>query len=106
MRPSRPCFRSGFARARRERLERQRYQSSRVGRHGAFCGRLCHCFASRALALSESLPMIGKLLGHRKVQTTARYAHLAQHSVKAAAGRFEDSLAVDLDSRPSVSAAM
>ena len=25
--------------------------------------------------------MIGKLLGHRKVQTTARYAHLARESV-------------------------
>ena len=39
---------------------------------------LRHSFASRALALGESLPMIGKLLGHRQVQTTARYAHLAQ----------------------------
>ena len=36
-----------------------------------------HSFASRALALGESLTMIGKLLGHRQVQTTARYAHLA-----------------------------
>ena len=26
--------------------------------------------------------MIGKLPGHRKVQTTARYAHLARESVK------------------------
>ena len=38
---------------------------------------LRHSFASRALALGESLPMIGKLLGHTQVQTTARYAHLA-----------------------------
>ena len=37
---------------------------------------LRHSFASRALALGESLPMIGKLLGHRKVQTTARYARI------------------------------
>ena len=58
---------------------------------------LRHSFASRALALGESLPMIGKLLGHRQVQTTARYAHLARHSVKAAALRIEDSLAVDMD---------
>ena len=33
-----------------------------------------HSFASRALALGEGLPMIGKLLGHTRVQTTARYA--------------------------------
>ena len=33
-------------------------------------------FTSRALALGEGLPMIGKLLGHTH-QTTARYAHLA-----------------------------
>ena len=44
---------------------------------------LRHSFASRALALGESLPMIGKLLGHTQVQTTARYAHLANESVKA-----------------------
>ena len=31
--------------------------------------------------------MIGKLLGHNKVQTTARYAHLANDPVKAAANR-------------------
>jgi len=48
---------------------------------------LRHSFASRALALGESLTMIGKLLGHRKVQTTARYAHLARGSVKMSAAR-------------------
>ena len=65
---------------------------------------LRHSYASRALSLGESLPMIGKLLGHRKVQTTARYAHLARDSVKAAAARVSDSLAADLDSFPNVSA--
>ena len=34
---------------------------------------LRHSYASRALSVGESLPMIGKLLGRRKVQTTARY---------------------------------
>ena len=43
---------------------------------------LRHSFASRALALGEDLTMIGKLLGHKKIQTTARYAHLARDSVK------------------------
>lgn len=37
---------------------------------------LRHSFASRAAAMSETLPMIGKLLGHSKVASTARYAHL------------------------------
>ena len=48
---------------------------------------LRHSFASRALALGESLPMIGKLLGHSQVETTARYAHLARDSVKDSAAR-------------------
>ena len=47
---------------------------------------LRHSFASRALALGESLPMIGKLLGHSKIQTTARYAHLARDSVQGIGG--------------------
>jgi integrase len=37
---------------------------------------LRHSFASRAAAMSETLPMIGKLLGHSSIQSTARYAHL------------------------------
>ena len=49
-----------------------------------------HSFASRALALGESLPAIGRLLGHSQVQTTARYAHLARDSVREAAGRISD----------------
>jgi hypothetical protein len=31
------------------------------------------------------LPIIGKILGHTQAQTTARYAHLANDPVKAAA---------------------
>ena len=65
---------------------------------------LRHSFASRALSLGESLPMIGRLLGHRKVQTTARYAHLAPDSVKVAAERVSESLNADLNSPPDVSA--
>ena len=53
---------------------------------------LRHSFASRALALGETLPVIGKLLGHTQVQTTARYAHLANESVKASGSRVGDSI--------------
>ena len=58
---------------------------------------LRHSFASRALALGEGLPMIGKLLGHTQVQTTARYAHLARDTVKASAALIGDSIERDLE---------
>ncbi len=61
---------------------------------------LRHSFASRALALGESLPMIGKLLGHTKIQTTARYAHLARDSVRESAGRVAASIGADLWGEP------
>ena len=53
---------------------------------------LRHSYASRALALGESLSVIGKLLGHVKVETTARYAHLAQGMEKLAAARVAGSI--------------
>ncbi len=57
---------------------------------------LRHSFASRALALGESLTMIGKLLGHTQVQTTARYAHLARDSIQNAASRITYSIGGNL----------
>ena len=48
---------------------------------------LRHTFASTAVAAGQGLPIIGKLLGHTQVQTTARYAHLAADPVKSAADR-------------------
>ena len=64
---------------------------------------LRHSFASRALALGEGLPIIGELLGHRRVGTTARYAHLALESVKTSASRVAASIEADIhagDSTP------
>ena len=55
-----------------------------------------HSFASRALALGESLPAIGRLLGHAHVETTAKYAHLARDSMHEAAARVADSIAADI----------
>lgn len=46
---------------------------------------LRHTFASFAAASGMSLHMIGKLLGHSSTQTTRRYAHLAEGTVKVAA---------------------
>ena len=57
---------------------------------------LRHRYASRALALGESLTMIGKLLGHTQVQTTARYAHLARDSIQTAAARVTGSIGGNL----------
>ena len=56
-----------------------------------------HSLAFRALTLGEGLPMIGKLLGHTQVQTTARYAHLARDTVKASVARIGDSIKRDME---------
>ena len=40
--------------------------------------------------------MIGKLLGHNKIDTTARYAHLARDSIKASSARVADSIGADI----------
>ena len=46
---------------------------------------LRHSAASHAVMSGENLPLVGKLLGHRRHQTTAGYAHLADaHLVEAA----------------------
>ena len=55
-----------------------------------------HSFASRALALGENLPMIGRLLGHSEEQTTERYAHLDRDWVREGAIRISESLAADV----------
>ena len=54
---------------------------------------LRHSYASGGLLVGGGLPMIGKLLGHNKVQTTARYAHLANDPLKAAANRIASRIA-------------
>ena len=60
---------------------------------------LRHSFASRALAPGESLPVIGKLLGHTQVETTTRYAYLARDSVK------DSAASIGADILPEVSTA-
>jgi len=61
---------------------------------------LRHTFASTAVAAGQGLPMIGKLLGHTQVQTTARYAHLAADPVKAAAEQVARTLPIRLTHTP------
>ncbi|MEQ9811645.1 MAG: tyrosine-type recombinase/integrase [Azospirillaceae bacterium] len=65
---------------------------ARAGLKDARIHDLRHTFASTAVAAGQGLPMIGKLLGHTQVQTTARYAHLASDPVKSAADSVANSL--------------
>ena len=67
-----------------------------AGLEGVRIHYLRHSHASRALALGESLTMIGRILGHSKVGTTARYAHLVHDAEKAAAARTGDSIGAHL----------
>ncbi len=66
----------------------------RAGLHDVRIHDLRHSYASRALALGESLSAIGRLLGHRHVVSTARYAHLMRDAEKAAAARVGESIGV------------
>ncbi len=54
---------------------------------------LRHSFASMALNNGEGLPVIGRLLGHSQVQTTARYAHWSADPVRQAATRISRGIA-------------
>ncbi len=49
---------------------------------------LRHTYASHLVSSGLSLPLIGKLLGHTQPQTTARYAHLADSSLREATNQF------------------
>ena len=48
--------------------------------------------ASEAVMGGESLPMVGRILGHTQAQTTARYAHLADDPLQRASERIALSL--------------
>ncbi|WP_313539241.1 tyrosine-type recombinase/integrase [Sphingomonas sp.] len=52
-----------------------RYLRAKAGFEGMRIHDLRHSFASHAAAASETLPLIGSLLGHASASSTARYAH-------------------------------
>ena len=72
---------------------------SRTGLPGVRIHDLGHSLTSRALGLGESLPMIGRILGHTQIQTTARYAHLARDMVLTSVTKSGDSIEQDLGLR-------
>jgi integrase len=47
-----------------------------------------HTFASHLVSSGESLPVIGRLLGHTQAATTMRYAHLSDGALREAVNRF------------------
>lgn len=57
---------------------------------------LRHSFASDALQLGQDLTMIGRLLGHTQIQTTARYAHLKTDPIRSAADTVSEAVAIAL----------
>ena len=59
---------------------------------------LRHGYASVGLASGLTLPVIGSLLGHSDVATTARYAHLADSARKRAADLTASAIATALNS--------
>ena len=69
---------------------------ARAGLKDARIHDLRHTFASTAVASGQGLPMIGKLLGHTQVQTTARYAHLAADPVRLAADAVSGQIAENI----------
>ncbi len=69
---------------------------ARAGLKDARIHDLRHTFASTAVASGHGLPMIGKLLGHTQVQTTARYAHLAADPVRLAADTVSGQIAENI----------
>jgi integrase len=60
---------------------------------------LRHSFASVGASGGDSLVVIGALLGHRDTGTTARYAHLSNDPLKAAADRIAGNIASAMEGK-------
>ena len=68
----------------------------RAGLHDVRLHDLRHNYASHAARSSETLPMIGKLLGHASVNSTQRYAHLDDETILRAASAIGNALSRDM----------
>jgi integrase len=58
---------------------------SRAGLESVRIHDLRHTYASNAVSSGMPIQMVGRLLGHSQIQTTMRYAHLADDPVRRAA---------------------
>jgi integrase len=61
---------------------------------------LRHTFAATGAGSNLGLPVIGKLLGHRRAETTSRYAHIAADPLKTAADAIASKLAAKMGEPP------
>lgn len=66
---------------------------------------LRHTFAATGAGSNIGLPIIGKLLGHKNVETTTRYAHLAADPLRVAADAIASKLQTYLDEGASLPSA-
>jgi integrase len=79
-------FRRGNSPAARSRTDRDwGIIRAAAGLDGVRFHDLRHSFASLLVGEGLSLPIIGRMLGHTKAQTTNRYAHLADAPLRDAA---------------------
>ena len=58
---------------------------------------LCHSFASHAVLQGIPLPVVSRLLGHKRPSVTLRYAHVGDRETEAAAERIGVAIARALD---------
>jgi len=61
---------------------------------------LRHSYASNLVSSGVSLPIIGALLGHRRPETTQRYAHVADQAMRAATNGFGEMLHPTAEPKP------
>jgi integrase len=72
----------------------------KAGLRGVRLHDLRHGFASVGVSSGLSLPVIGRLLGHSKIATTDRYAHLADDPVRTAAETIGSTIDAAMKRRP------
>jgi integrase len=68
----------------------------KAGLHSVRLNDLRHTFASKGVGLGVSLPLIGGLLGHADMKTTAKYAHLSADPTRQAGMLIAQRLHADL----------
>ena len=61
---------------------------------------LRHSFASVGVNGGASLPVIGALLGHNRVETTRRYAHLSDDPIREVSERIDSKISAALNGKP------